>query len=171
MLNPLNYIETNDLDADLQKQLKNVSEENIEEILKNQTIAERLRKLPFVGIIIKGENSGLENLAKHFEQFNRIIETDSGKMQEAIKQAVQKYAEECPEFAQNLKENLKSQLSTAKKTVQEENVIEVVKHTAENTKNEAAKGKGGKIAAIGAAIAAGLSGLFLIFKKDKNQEQ
>ena len=169
MLNPLNYIETSDLDTDLQKQLKNVSEDNIEEILKNQTVVERLRKLPFVGIIIKGEHSSLEQLVKHFEQFNRIIETEKGTLQEAIKQAIKKYAEECPEFAQNLKEDFKIQLEMAKETVRE-GTIETVKHTAETATSETPKGKGGKIAAIVAVITAGLSSTCYMLKKKPDKQ-
>lgn len=176
MLNPLNYIETSDLDADLQKQLKNLNEENISKVLENPTIIERLKKLPFVGIIIKGGNNKLEKLARHFEQFNRIIEVESGKMQDAIKQAVQKFAQESPEFAQNLSENLKIQLDMIKQTVQEEvkevadDVIEVVKHESSEP-SKAAKGKGGKIAAIGAAITTGLSSIYYFFFKKNNSEE
>ena len=174
MLNPLNYIETSDLDADLQKQLKNLNEENISKILENPTIIERLKKLPFVGIIIKGENNGLEQLAKHFEQFNRIIEVEGGKMQDGIKQAVQKYAQECPEFAQNLGEKLKIQLGMIQTPADAENVIEVVKNTTESASSEAAKvtkGKGGKIAAIATAITAGITSVFYFFKKNNKTEK
>lgn len=189
MLNPLNYIETSDLDPKLQKEIQNVSDKNIESILKNATIVERIKKLPFAGILIKSEENEISSILTHFKKYCKIIEAENGKLQEAIKQAIKTYADKNTDFVSNMSENLKKELGLIEKKVIEtaENIQETIKPNAEEIKTEVkeaattlvevasdtakeAKGKGGKIAAIAAAITAGAGAVLMFFKKgDKSQ--
>ena len=187
MLNPLNYIETDDLAPELKKEIQEVSDKNIAKILENSTVVERLRKLPFVGIVVKSEDSTINSLLSHFKQFNKIIEIENGKLQEGISQAIKMYAKDNSEFAESMSEKLKTELGLIKKQVAEaaEEVQETIKpaEVIEEIKNEVkettptlvevasdtskkAKGtSGGKIAAIVAAITAGIGAIAMLFKK------
>ena len=185
MLNPLNYIETKDLKPEIQKELKNISETNIETILKEPQIAERIAKLPFIGIIVKSENNEWAKILKHFEQYGKIMEIENGKLQDGLTEAIKKYANDNKEFAQNMSEKFKTALGFIKEQANEaaEAVVEGVKPSENKTPtNQAtdeiievagetskkAKGKGGKIAAIIAAIGAGISAIYLAFKEKES---
>ena len=187
MLNPLNYIETKDLSPELRKNIKDASIENIESILKNSAVAERIKKLPFIGIVIKNEESPINQFLSNFKPLGKIVEIENGKLQGGIKQAVKMYASENDEFAENMSENLKKELGFIKKKVVEtveetkeavkssepieeiktgakeaaETLVEVASDSGKNAKS----GKGGKIAAIAAAITAGIGAVVMYFRK------
>ena len=129
MLNPLNYIETKDLKPEIQKELKNLSETNIETILKDAQVTEKIKKLPFIGIIVKSENNDLAELLKHFRQFGKVIEVENGKLQDGITEAIKQYANENKEFAQSMSENFKTALGLIKEKAAEAEIA-----AAENVK-------------------------------------
>lgn len=79
MLNPLNYIDTKGMSADLK---------NADKLLENSEIVKQLENLPFTGIVIKDKNNGLEQLFKLFGKFGKIIEVERGKLQEGIEDAI-----------------------------------------------------------------------------------
>ena len=166
MLNPLNYIDTEGLKPEIQKELKNVSEANIETLLKDTQIAERLRKLPFVGVVIKGGE--LDNLFKRFVDFNKIIEIEN--LKDGIKLAIKTYVSENKEFANSLSETLKKEFNLiTEQTAENINVVPenrtLIKVTSQTSQKARSKGK---IAAIIAAISAGVSAIVLFFKGDKS---
>lgn len=136
MLNPLNYIDG-------------------EKSLTNPETVKELKKLPFAGIVIKGEKSGLEDLYKTFGEYGKIIEVEKGHLQDGIIQAIREYAKENPEFAKKMSKSLKLETELTEKTV---------KQTLKLTK------KSSKLIAFIASAAAGISGLFLVMKnKIKSQ--
>ena len=174
MLNPLNYIETDDLSSELRKEIREASNENIKDILKNSTVIERLKKLPFIGIAVKNEERKINIFWRNFKQFGKIIEVENGNLQDGIKQAIKIYASENTEFAKNMSETLKEELGLIKKKVANADaeikegakntasaMVEIASDTGKNAKN----GKTGKIAAAVAAITAGIGAITMFFKK------
>lgn len=87
MLNPLNYIDTKGLPADLK---------NADKLLENPEIVKQLENLPFTGIVIKDKNNGLERLFKLFGKFGKIIEVERGKLQEGIEDAIKMFSQKNP---------------------------------------------------------------------------
>lgn len=83
MLNPLNYIDTKGMSADLK---------NADKLLENSEIVKQLENLPFTGIVIKDKNNGLEQLFKLFGKFGKIIEVERGKLQEGIEDAIKMFS-------------------------------------------------------------------------------
>ena len=155
--------------------------------MKNSAVAERIKKLPFIGIVIKNEESPINQFLSNFKPLGKIVEIENGKLQGGIKQAVKMYASENDEFAENMSENLKKELGFIKKKVVEtveetkeavkssepieeiktgakeaaETLVEVASDSGKNAKS----GKGGKIAAIAAAITAGIGAVVMYFRK------
>lgn len=138
MLNPLNYIDG-------------------EKSLKNPETIEQLKKLPFIGIVIKGENSGLEELYKTFGEYGKIIEVEKGHLQDGIVNAIKEYAKLNPEFLKNMSDSLKFELNLSEKTVQKA-AQEVI-----NTDTKAGK----TLAVIGSSIA-GISAIVYALQNHKN---
>jgi len=137
MLNPLNYLEGS------------------RDISNPETIKE-LKRLPFIGIVIKGENSGLEGLYKTFGQYGKIIEIEKSKLTEGIKQAIKLHSQNNEIFLQNLSNELKSQIGI----VSEQSAV-----SAQKSSN-----KGTKIITLITSLTAGLSGILYLLKNNKAKE-
>lgn len=105
MLNPLNYIE--DLPSEVKLKISQMAPEDAIKYIENSPVAEQLKKLPFIGIVIKNDNNNLDKLFKIFGKFNKIIQTENGGLQNGIKQAVKFYAQSSKEFAKNLDNEIK----------------------------------------------------------------
>lgn len=140
MLNPLNYLEGD-------KDLSNP-----------QTIA-KLKKLPFVGIVIKSDEPKLKELYKKFSEFGKIIEVEKGHLQEGIIAAIKEYAQNAKEFTQNMSDNLKDELGI---------LTDTVSKPIETTKN--VQKTNTKLYAILGLLTAGLSGIVLALQNHKSDE-
>ena len=136
MLNPLNYLEG---DTDL----------------ANPATVGKLKKLPFIGVVIKGENSGLEGLYSEFGKYGKIIEVEKGHLKDGIITAIKQYAKNNSEFMSGMSESLKNMLGIA---------AESIEKVSQNNKSS------GKIIAIIGALAAGISGIVYALKAKKEQE-
>ncbi len=177
MLNPLNYIDTYDLTPEVKKEISEISEKNIDNILKQPKILERLKKLPFVGILVKQEDSEITRILSKFKDFGKIIEIENGKLQEGIKEAVKSYAKLNEKFAENLSDKMRQELNiikeqaektveTAEKTINAENITQTATETVTVKPSQAAKQakNGGKIVAISAGITAGIAAIILALR-------
>lgn len=134
MLNPLNYI----------KGEKNLS---------NPETIKELKKLPFIGIVIKGENTRLKELVKDFKELGKIIEIEKGQLKEGIIKAIKQYASSNPEFESNMTNSFKFELGIDKPKIK-----------------TAIKKSNNKIFAIVTGLTAGISGILFALKNKKSNE-
>jgi len=158
MLNPLNYIDKSDLDDALKVELSKVSPENIKNIAKNPVIIEKLKRLPFIGIVINSDKNELKNLLQYFP--DNLIFIDKGNLQDGIKKAVEKYSSISSEFAKSLKKNIEENTNNS---VSKYIVIKP-------EENKIIKSSGGKVVGISAAVATGLGAIIFALKRENKKD-
>lgn len=107
MLNPLSYI---NVPPEVYKDNLLPDWEN-NPLHKN--IAKQIDDLPFMGIVVDRKDSKLRNIAEAFgpgNRFNKIICVKNGELEDGIKDAVQVYCLQHPEYAEKLNPDLKKEI-------------------------------------------------------------
>ena len=130
MLNPLEYISDKEWKkyaknsnfpefyyGDMKKKLrdlKNVYNGNVSEYidelrqeLVQNGFLENLAKLPFMGIVVRKENSELQKLVDTFSNSGKIIEVEKSNLEKGIINAVKEYATHNKAFKNTMSDNLK----------------------------------------------------------------
>lgn len=158
MLNPLNYIDRSDLDDTLKIELSKINPDNIKNIAENPVIVERLKKLPFVGIVINNDKNELKNMLQHFQ--DNLIFIEKGNLQTGVKQAIEKYSAMSVEFAKSLKNNIEKNVKNSAS-----NYIVVKPEESKIVKSSA-----GKAVGISAGVAAGLGAIIFALKNDNKKD-
>lgn len=125
MLNPLEYISQEDwqkyaehsnhqefYQGDMKKKLRDLrhiyrgnDSEYINELrdeLNKNGFLKQLEDMPFVGIIIRKDNSKLQKLADTFASIGKIVVVDKGNIDEGIRLAIQNYAKQNTKFENNM---------------------------------------------------------------------
>lgn len=111
MLNPLEYIENDEwnkyrkntrckefYDSDMHKKLLYIREayEGKNDVLKQELesngLIKQIKDMPLYSVIIKKENSSLNEIKDTFERFEKIIVVENGKIEKGIKSAIKKHA-------------------------------------------------------------------------------